>query len=124
MTSDCIYISGIRAYGYTGVLPAEQELGQWFEVDFWVWLDLSKAGQTDNLDHTYDYRLGIKSVRELIRTSNFSLIEKLADAIAETILTAAQVEQVHVRLTKVSPPIPDFSGKVAIEITRSKSSKA
>ena len=35
MTSsdDCIHISGIRAYGYTGLFPEEKALGQWFEVD-------------------------------------------------------------------------------------------
>ena len=38
---DCIYLTGIRAYGYTGYLKEEQVLGQWFEVDVKLWLDLS-----------------------------------------------------------------------------------
>ncbi len=35
---DCIHVTGIRAYGYTGYLPEEQSLGQWFEVDLKLWL--------------------------------------------------------------------------------------
>lgn len=30
---DSIHVTGIRCYGYTGLLPEEQVLGQWFEVD-------------------------------------------------------------------------------------------
>lgn len=44
---DCIHLQGIRAYGYTGVLPAEQTLGQWFEVNVSLWVDLALAGKSD-----------------------------------------------------------------------------
>ncbi|NEQ10994.1 MAG: dihydroneopterin aldolase, partial [Moorea sp. SIO4E2] len=53
---DCIKLSNIRCYGYTGYLPEEQTLGQWFEVDLTMWLDLSPAGESDDLSDTMDYR--------------------------------------------------------------------
>ncbi|NJR64700.1 MAG: dihydroneopterin aldolase [Leptolyngbyaceae cyanobacterium CRU_2_3] len=119
---DTLNITGIRAYGYVGFLPEEQILGQWYEVDLTLWLDSSKAGKSDRLEDTYDYRVIIQSVQELIRTERFKLIETLTEAIAQIVLQPKTVEQVRVRLTKVSPPIADFSGKVSLEITRSISS--
>ena len=47
---DCIHVSGIRAYGYTGYLPEEQILGQWFEVNTKLWLDISTAAKTENIE--------------------------------------------------------------------------
>jgi len=115
---DTVHLTGIRAYGYTGLYAEEQSLGQWFEVDLILWVDLTQPGKSDRIEDTYDYRSDVKSIQELIRTARFYLIEKLVDAIAQVALSSDKVKQVRVRLTKVSPPIPDFSGKVSVEITR------
>ena len=117
---DCIQLTGIRCYGYTGYLPEEQVLGQRFEVDVTLWLDLSIAGESDAIEDTLDYRSIITSVQQLVTTSKFALIERLATAIAQLILQFDKVTQVQVKLSKPAAPIPDFSGKITIEITRSK----
>lgn len=117
---DCIHVNGIRAYGYTGYLPEEQVLGQWFEVDFTVWLDLSLAGKSDQLDQTYDYSQSVAAIQNLIQTVKYQLIEKLAAEVAAIVLASEQVEKVQVRLTKLRPPIPNFSGQVSLEIMRIK----
>ncbi|MDX2231236.1 MAG: dihydroneopterin aldolase [Leptolyngbyaceae cyanobacterium bins.349] len=120
---DVIRLTGIRSYGYTGALPEEQVLGQWFEVDVTLWLDLALAGQSDRLTDTLDYGVVVQTVQQLVKTARFALLERLADAIADTILklSATQtqsVQQVQVCLTKLAAPIPDFTGKVTIELTR------
>ena len=117
---DCMYIKGIRAFGYIGFLPEEQVLGQWFEVDLKIWADLSAAGQSDELSETYDYSNVVPKIQHLIQTVKYKLIEKLADEIAALVLISPQVEQVQVQLTKLTPPIPDFSGQVVLEITRTR----
>ncbi|NJO48549.1 MAG: dihydroneopterin aldolase [Leptolyngbyaceae cyanobacterium RM2_2_4] len=116
---DSIQVTGIRAFGYVGLLPEEQVLGQWFEVDLTVWFDLAKAGESDRIEDTYDYRSAITAVQQLIKAEKFALIEKLAGAIATLILESG-VEQVRVRVTKVAAPIPDFDGRIAVEITRTR----
>jgi len=116
---DCIHLEGIRCYGYTGYLPEEQVLGQWFEVEVTLWLDLSMAGKSDAIEDTIDYRNIISTVQHLVKTSKFALVERLATAIAESILQVKGVEQVKVRLSKPAAPIPDFGGKITIELTRS-----
>jgi 7,8-dihydroneopterin aldolase/epimerase/oxygenase len=118
--TDCLYLRGIRGYGYTGALPEEQVLGQWFEADLCIRLDLSQAGQSDSLAHTLHYGEVVTQIQALLRQSRFALIERLATVIAEAVLDFPQVEQVTVLLTKLSPPIPDFSGRVQVELVRSK----
>ncbi len=119
---DKIHLTGIRCYGYTGALPEEQVLGQWFEVDLSLWLDFSMAGQSDRLQDTLDYRQVIATVQHLVKTSRFALLERLVTAIAETVLAIpsanAPIQQVDARLTKLAPPIPDYSGVITVEVTR------
>jgi 7,8-dihydroneopterin aldolase/epimerase/oxygenase len=118
---DLIRITEIRAYGYTGYLPEEQVLGQWFEVDISLWLDLATPGKSDKIEDTVDYRSVINLVKELIKTSKLALLESLATVIANSILEFSPiVKQVNVALTKPAAPIPDFGGKITIDITRSK----
>lgn len=115
---DCIEVTGIRCYGYVGYLPEEQVLGQWFEVDLTLWIDLTAAGGSDDISDTLDYRRAIATVKDLVKTSKFALVEKLASAIADAILKLDRVQQVRVRLIKCAAPIPDFDGKIIIDITR------
>jgi len=115
---DRIHLTGIRSYGYTGALPEEQVLGQWFEVELSLWLDLSQPGHSDRLEDTLDYRAVIQLVQERVQTTRFKLLERLATAIAEEILALEDVEQIQVRLTKLAAPIPNFTGQVTVEIIR------
>ncbi|AFZ19089.1 dihydroneopterin aldolase [Allocoleopsis franciscana] len=117
---DCIQLTGIRCYGYTGYLAEEQVLGQWFEVDLTLWIDLAPAGESDDITDTLDYRQAIETVKQLVKTAKFALVEKLASAIATALLELEPVQQVRVQLTKPAAPIPDFGGKITIDITRTR----
>ena len=117
---DQLHINALRCYGYTGYLPEETRLGQWYEVNLTLWLDLTLASQSDRLDDTADYRQVIEAVREVIEKQVFKTVERLAGAIAQTLLELQVCEKVQVRLTKLSPPIPNFSGSITVEITRSR----
>ena len=120
---DVIQLTGIRCYGYTGFLAEERFLGQWFEVDLRIGVDLAPAGQSDRIDDTLDYRSVIAAVKEIISTVKFDLIEKLAETIVTTVLNFDKVQQVELKLHKPAAPIPDFGGKITIELTRNKSIK-
>ena len=123
---DCIRLTGLRYYGYTGALPEEQILGQWFEIDLTLWLDLSAPGTSDRLTDTLDYRHVVTTVEKLVTTSRFALLERLATAIADGILNPElaiapmPIHQVCVCLTKLAAPIPGFNGKITVEIARSR----
>jgi dihydroneopterin aldolase len=121
---DAIEISGIRSYGYTGYFPEEQVLGQWFEVDLTIWMDLSVTGSDDQLGNTLNYADVVERVTNLLETSRFKTIEKLNAVIIEAVLAFDPVQKVHSRLVKVTPPIPRFGGSIAIAMTRTKGEPA
>ncbi|BBC22413.1 ribonuclease HI [Pseudanabaena sp. ABRG5-3] len=118
MTSK-IYLKGVKAYGYIGYLPEENVLGQWFEVDATLWVDFEKASYSDDIEDTVNYISCIRKIENLIQTQKFKLIERLAGAIADSLLEDEKIAQAEVKIIK-HPPIPNFLGSVAVEIVRSR----
>jgi ribonuclease HI len=119
MATSKIYLQGVRAYGYVGYLPEENVLGQWFEVDATLWVDLEKSIYSDDLEDTVNYISCISKIENLIQTEKYKLIERLARAIADSLLEDPKISQIELRVIK-HPPIPHFQGSVAVEITRSR----
>lgn len=114
---DQIHIRNLECYGYTGVLPEEQRLGQRFRVDLRLSVDLTAAARSDQLSDTVDYAAIATTVRSAVRTSRWHLIEALAYAIAQELLSLPRIEAVEITLTKPHAPIPDFGGEVAVSLT-------
>jgi dihydroneopterin aldolase len=81
-------------------------------------LDLSPAAGTDNLGATVDYERVHALVVGIGTQERFQLLETLAERMASGILEEFPVQQVTVRATKPSPPIPGVFGGVSVEITR------
>jgi 7,8-dihydroneopterin aldolase/epimerase/oxygenase len=117
---DIIQLTGIRCYGYTGYLAEEQVLGQWFEVDLRLHLDLVNAGKSDRIEDTLDYRSVIATVKQIVSTQKFALVEKLAETLVQAVLSHNLVQKVELKLHKLAAPIPDFGGRITIELQRSK----
>jgi dihydroneopterin aldolase len=121
---DTLRISAIRAWGHTGYFDAEQELGQWFEVDLEIQLDLSRTGDDDELAHTLNYAAVIERVKALVEGSRYRTIERLNTRLCDAVLAFPEVRQVRSSLTKVAAPIAGFDGRVAIEMVRRRSDAA
>jgi dihydroneopterin aldolase len=117
-SNDGIEISGIRGYGYTGWFAEEQSLGQWFEVDVRLWLDLSPTGASDDLAHGLNYAEVVERVTGLVETARCRTIERLNTLILEALLAFPRVRRVQSRLVKVAAPIPGFSGRIAVTMDR------
>lgn len=120
--TDRINLKGIRAYGYIGALPEENVLGQWFEVDLTLWMDLSVAGESDNLADTHSYVAIIQQTQQLIQRSKFKLIERLgAEIAAQALKNDTRIKKVQVSVTKPTAPVPNFDGQVTVTIVRTRS---
>ena len=79
---------------------------------------MATAGKSDDINDTLDYREAIAIVKEEITTAKFDLVEKLISAIADRLLNLEKVDRVRVKLSKPAAPIPDFSGRITLDITR------
>lgn len=115
---DKVIVQGIRFYGHHGVEEAERELGQHFEVDVELSLDLLPAGRSDDLKVTVDYAEVHRLVVEIGTKERFQLLEAMAERIAQAILERFPVEEVRVRARKPSPPLQGELGYVGVEILR------
>ena len=118
--SDRIVLANIRVDGRHGVSDEERAAPQPIEVDVEMTRDLGAPGASDDLRDTVDYAAIDASVRRIVGTQSFRLLEAIADAISREILSSVDVESVVVRVRKptvrLGGPI-DYAG---VEITRSR----
>jgi 7,8-dihydroneopterin aldolase/epimerase/oxygenase len=116
---DKIFVNQMEFYGYHGVFPEETKLGQRFVVDLIVFVDLKKAGETDELEHSVNYGELFRVCKEIVEGKPFKLVEAVAEKIAETVLSQfIIVSEVTIKVIKPDPPIPGHYRSVAVEITR------
>lgn len=116
---DQIEVRGIRALGVIGVLDHEKEHAQPFEVDLVIDADLRRAGDTDDLTQTVHYGVATERVVTVISTETHELIERVAQRIADEILSMERVDAVEVTIRKLRPPIPHQAEYSAVRIHRS-----
>ena len=84
---DYIHLRDMQFFGYHGVLPEENVLGQRFRATVALAVDIQKAGQTDDLHNTVSY-VGVYDIcKEVMEGRPFKLIEAVAESIATKILS-------------------------------------
>lgn len=119
---DKIFVNEMEFYGYHGVFPEENKLGQRFKVDLTVELDLKEAGTTDNLNHSVNYGELYNTCKHVVEGKPHQLIEAVAENIAADILKQYPlVQRCVVKIIKPDPPIPGHYRSVAVEIMRERS---
>jgi len=118
MSDDRVLMRGLSFYGYHGVAPEENKLGQRFIVDIDLRTDLAEAGRTDDLSKTVDYVAVLADVRMIVEGPALKLIETVAEQIATKILNDYRVNAVRVRVRKPDVPIPAVLEYVGVEIER------
>lgn len=116
--ADRIVVKGLKVFGYHGADRMEREHGQHFIVDIEASLDLREAGFTDLLGKTLDYGSLIKEVQRVIAMERYTLIEALAQRLADVVLKHEEVHTVTVRVAKPKPPIEADLESVQVEIKR------
>lgn len=117
-TRDEITITGLRAMGYHGVLPAERVAGQLFIVDVVLRLALARASEGDDLAATVDYGDVASRVVKAVESDPVDLIETVAERVAAIALSYPLVDSTTVVVHKPSAPIPVPFADVSVTIHR------
>ena len=116
---DKIQLTGMVFYGFHGVGQSERELGQRFVVDIEAERDLRAAGMSDALEDTVDYSLIYRIARDAVEGPGHTLLESVAEAIAQRVLAECEVDAVRVRLKKPEVPIQgSVLAHVGVEVFR------
>ncbi len=122
---DSIILKNLDFYGYHGVLESEKRLGQHFFIDAVLFLDLKKAGETDDLSHTVHYGHVFQLIERIATIERYDLIEALAERICTEILANFRpVQKIRLKIKKPEAPIEGNFEYVAVAIQRERDSDA
>ena len=117
---DKIIMDSMEFWGFHGVFPEEQLKGQPFIVDVTLWLDLEKAGNTDDLQETVHYGELYDKIKYIVEQKRFDLIEAVAKNIVDAVLEEERVTRTLVRVKKPQTPIKGKFNYMAVEMVREK----
>ena len=104
--------------GVHGVLPEEQVRPQPFQVDVELIVDVTAAGESDELEDTVDYSAVCEAVSRVVTSEQYRLLERLATRIAEVCRADPRVVGVVVEVRKLHPPVRALLDYVAVRVER------
>lgn len=113
---DRICICDLLVRCILGINDSERREKQDVLINLAIYTDMRKAGKSDRIEDSVDYRALKKRILAMAESSQYFLEEALADAVAELCLGDPRVLQVEVRVEK--PNALRFARSVAVEITR------
>ena len=113
---ECIELKKMIFHAYHGTTEQERIVGNIFRVDIKLFLDLSKAIESDNLEDTLNYADVYKIIKEEMLISSH-LLEHVAGRIVRKIkLNYPDISKIDIRLAKINPPIDGEIQEVAVVI--------
>ena len=120
--ADRIVLADMAFQARHGVFDDEKVRPQRFEVDVELLLDLQPAGLEDDLARTLDYGRVYDTVRTIVESTTFNLIEALAEAIAHELLADfPQLDEVEVRVRKPEVKLGGPLAYAGVQIRRRRS---
>lgn len=116
---DKIIIKGLKIYAFHGVNKEEKDQGQNFIVDAVLYVDLSKAGNTDKVSDTVSYAKVTKTIIKTVNEKSYDLLEKVATRIIQQIFDEfLSVKKVDVTVKKPEAPINADFDYMAVNICK------
>jgi dihydroneopterin aldolase len=97
---DVIRLDGIRAFGRHGANPGEREAAQPFDVTAVIELDLQAAEQSDDLKDTLDYGVMRTAIAQIVASTSFRLIERLAGEVLRAVFSDPRVARAEITIAK------------------------
>nr|WP_285892445.1 bifunctional dihydroneopterin aldolase/7,8-dihydroneopterin epimerase [Vibrio intestinalis] len=97
---DKVFIEQLEVITTIGVYDWEQEIKQKLVLDIEMAHDNRPAGKSDDVVDALDYSKVSEAVLNHIENGRFLLVERVAEEIAEIIMTQFNVPWIKIRLTK------------------------
>jgi 7,8-dihydroneopterin aldolase/epimerase/oxygenase len=117
--TDAVFVTGLALHAYHGVMQHEAKVGQTFNLDLVLDIDLASASRSDKLAHTVGYDQVVAVASEAFCARRYRLVEAAAGAVAQAILDRfPQVLRVRVTVHKPHAPIAATFAGVGVTIVR------
>lgn len=97
---DIIFLGGLEATTIIGIYDWERETKQTIVLDIEMAFNINKAAETDDIKYTLDYKTVSERVVSFVEQSEFYLVEKLIEEIANILLTEFNTPWVKISLNK------------------------
>lgn len=115
---DKLFVKDLLVRGIIGINDWEREKPQDIIINLVIYTDLTRAGESDNINDSVNYRTLARKAQALTETARRLTVEALAADIAKICLAEPGVNKVKVSVEK--PGAVRFSRSVGVEIERSK----
>jgi len=100
MAIDRVFIEDLRIETVIGVYDWEREIKQTVGLDLEMAFDIRKAASSDRIDDALDYKAVAKRLIQFVESSEFQLVESLAEHCAEIVLNEFPVTWLQLKLRK------------------------
>ncbi|MFB2539297.1 MULTISPECIES: dihydroneopterin aldolase [unclassified Acinetobacter] len=119
MTQDCIMIDGLHIDTIIGCLDWERQVSQPVVVDLKIYVDLSKAGLSDDLNDTLDYAQICDITTQTIQQLQAQLVEHAGLTVIQRLFAwDNRIEKIALSIKK--PTILPQTQAVGIYLERSR----
>lgn len=98
---DIIFIDELRISTLIGIYPREQAIPQTVELSLQIGTSTVGAGASDDIHDTIDYAVVVNRLRNDLAGQHFHLLEKLAEHVANLLLTDFGARWVRVSVAKI-----------------------
>lgn len=100
MNLDLVFIDDLRIQTVIGIFDWEREITQTVSLDLQMAFDISRAGKSDSIADTLDYKAVSKRLIQFVENSEFQLVEALAEHCARIVLEEFPVTWLRLKLSK------------------------
>lgn len=113
---DRIIIRNLKLETLVGIYPKEKKTRQNIILNIIIFCELRKAGKSDRLEDTVDYKALKNMIVDFVEKGKFNLIEAVAEGVAKICLSNPCVSGVRISIDK--PGALTRAESVAVEIER------
>ena len=97
---DIVFLRELRVETVIGIYEWERRTRQTVSIDLEMGTDIRKAAASDSIDDTLNYKSVAKRLIQFVESSEFLLVETLAERIAGVVLEEFGVPYAKVSLSK------------------------
>jgi 7,8-dihydroneopterin aldolase/epimerase/oxygenase len=97
---DIVYIRDLRIDTIIGIYEWEREVRQTVSLDLEMSADIRKAAETDDIQYALNYKSVAKRLIAFIESSEFQLVETMAEQVCDIVRNEFDVDWVKLRLSK------------------------
>jgi len=97
---DIVYLRDLKIETVIGIFDWERQIKQTVVLDIDMATDVAAAAATDNIENALDYKAVTKRVIQFVESSDFQLVETLAERIAELLRNEFEIPWLRLTVNK------------------------